>query len=80
MRPDVHPTESPRANDRNASSKSEEDSLWAFLPILVALATICLLMYFLLPPRFEAADPVGAKSARPGAAISVTVQQEKGNP
>jgi len=49
------------------------------LPILVSLAAICLLTFFFLSPSFEVAEPPGAKSARPGAATSVTAQQGSRN-
>jgi hypothetical protein len=74
MRSDLHSTEVPRAND---PSTADDQSLWAFLPILVALAAICLLTYFFLTPSFEAAYPAGGKSVRPGA-MPAMVQQDQG--
>jgi hypothetical protein len=78
MRTDLRLTEVPRTNDPIPPSTVDEDSLWAFLPILVAAAGICLFMYFFLILNFEAADQAGAKNP-PAATISITVQQEKGN-
>jgi hypothetical protein len=53
-----------------------DDTLWAFLPILIGLAALCLLMFFFLSPSFEPADRVSARSARPGAETPVTVHEE----
>jgi hypothetical protein len=53
-----------------------EDQIWSFLPVIVASAAACLLMYFLMLPAFNAENaevgtPV-AQSARPGAATQTT--------
>jgi hypothetical protein len=72
MRRDMHSTDVPRSEHENLSRRGSDESLWAFLPILVGLAAICLLTFYFISPSFEVADPVGAKSARPGAATSVT--------
>jgi hypothetical protein len=53
-----------------------DDTLWAFLPILIGLAALCLLMFFFLSPSFEPADRVSARSARPGAETPATVHEE----
>jgi hypothetical protein len=61
--------EAPRAEDA--------DALWAFLPILVSLAAICLLTFLFLTPSFESGGPTGATSAHPETATSVTVSTVK---
>jgi len=68
----MHSPDVPPSEHENLSPTGSDDSLWAFLPILVGLAAICLLTFFFISPSFEAVDPIGAKSARPGAATSVT--------
>jgi hypothetical protein len=75
MRADIHP-EVPPSDDGNHPRTGGDDSLWAFLPILIGLAALCLLIFFFLSPNFEVADPVSAKSARPGAETSVTTLEE----
>ena len=75
----MHSTNVPTSDHGKHSPAGDDDSLWAFLPILVGLATICLLMFFFLSASFEAAEPTGAKSARPGAVTTVTVQQGNRN-
>jgi hypothetical protein len=72
MHPDVPPS------DGNRPRTGGDDSLWAFLPILIGLAALCLLMFFFLSPSFEPADRVSARSARPGAATPVTEHEEGG--
>jgi hypothetical protein len=75
MRQDMH-TQAPPSDDANHPRAGGDNSLWAFLPILVGLAALCLLMFFFLSPSFEVADPVSAKSARPGAETSVTTLED----
>jgi hypothetical protein len=60
-----------RRSDDGSHPTGHDDSLWAFLP---GLAVTCLLMFYFISPSFKAADPVSARSARPGAETSVTVQ------
>jgi hypothetical protein len=79
MKTDTHSTDVPASDHGNLSRTGGDDSLWAFLPILVGLAAICLLTFFFLTPSFEVAEPPDAKSALPGAATSVTVNQGSGN-
>jgi hypothetical protein len=74
MSADLHRTDVPLSENPPPRGGDADDSLWAFLPILVSLAAICLLM-FLLIPGFEAADPVSATSDRPGEDISMTVPE-----
>jgi hypothetical protein len=75
MRADMHP-EVPNSDDGNQHRTGGDDSLWAFLPILLGLAALSLLIFFFLSSSFEVADPVSAKSARPGAETSVTTLEE----
>jgi hypothetical protein len=49
-----------------------EDSSWIFLPLIVASAAACLLLYLFLMPTFYSADAPTAQSARPGAASQTT--------
>ena len=69
--------EVPPSEDGNHPPTGGDDSLWAFLPILIGLAVLCLFLFFFLSPSFEVADPVSAKSARPGAETSVTTHENK---
>lgn len=62
----------PSSDNGNHHPRAGDDSLWAFLPILVGLAATCLLMFYFISPSFKAADPVNARSARPGAETFVT--------
>jgi hypothetical protein len=71
MRADVHP-EVPNSDDGNQHRTGGDDSLWAFLPILLGLAALCLLIFFFLSPSFEVADPVNPT----GAETSVTTLEE----
>jgi hypothetical protein len=66
----------PPSDDGNHPRTGSDDSLWAFLPILIGLVAICLLMFFFLSPSFEPADRMSARSARPGPETSVTVHAE----
>jgi hypothetical protein len=59
-----------------SGEEKTDDSVWTHLPIVVSAAVICLLLFLFLSPNFEAAEPVRAKSARPGAETGVT--QERG--
>jgi len=68
--------EVPPSNDGNHHHTGGDDSLWAFLPILIGLAALYLLMFFFINPIFETADLASAKSARPGAETSVTTHNE----
>jgi len=70
MNADVPPS------DGSHSRIEGDDTLWAFLPILIGLAALCLLVFFFLSPSFEPADRVSARSARPGAEMPVTVHED----
>jgi hypothetical protein len=52
-----------------------DDSLWAFFPILLSAAVLCLIMFLFLVPGFEVVEPERARSAGPGTDTSVTKQQ-----
>jgi hypothetical protein len=43
---------------------------WAFIPVIVCVAALCLILFF-LTPTFENQSN-GARSARPGAVTSTT--------
>jgi len=53
------------SDDANHPRNRGDNSLWAFLPILVGVAALCLLMFFFLSPGFEVADPVERKERPP---------------
>jgi hypothetical protein len=74
MRADMNADVPP--SDGSHSRIEGDDTLWAFLPILIGLAALCLLVFFFLSPSFEPADRVSARSARPGAAMPVTVHED----
>jgi hypothetical protein len=59
-------------HERNLRADPEDQS-WTFLPVIIAPAAACLLLYFFLKPAFYvgAASPT-ARSARPGAATQTT--------
>ena len=63
---------------RQATSRQQRagDSIWTYLPILFSAAAICLLLFFFLSPDFEAAEPMRARSARPGAETGVTQERQ----
>jgi len=71
-----HTTEAQVARQGTARQRQAGDSIWTYLPILFSAAAICLLLFFFLSPNFEAAEPMRARSARPGAETGVT--QERG--
>src|SRR5262245_3066080 len=71
-------TEVPTPGEKKALEQTAGDSVWTYLPILFSAAAICLILFLFLSPNFEAAEPVRARSARPGAETGVT--QEKGAP
>jgi hypothetical protein len=72
---DMHRTDVLRQDDKTSRRPGGGDRLWAFIPILTGAAVVCLLMFFLLAPSFKADEPVGAKSARPGAETAITKPQ-----
>ena len=74
MRAEMHADVPP--SDGNHARIEADDTLWAFLPILIGLAALCLLIFLFLSPSFEPADRVSARSARPGAETPVTVHEE----
>jgi len=63
----------PASRHGEAPRTDDADALWAFLPILVSLAAICLLTFLFLTPSFESGGSAGITSARPEAKTSVTV-------
>ena len=63
----------PVDNHRRKLKPDPEDQSWSFLPVIVASAAACLLLYFFLMPAFYVdADAPVAQSARPGAATQTT--------
>jgi hypothetical protein len=77
MRRDTHPTGHPISEETNVAATEADASLWAFFPILIGAAAICLVIFFFITPSFEAAGPVPARSARPGAETLVTRGQSE---
>jgi hypothetical protein len=62
----------PVENHRQNLKPDPEDQSWSFLPVIVASAVACLLLYlFLMPTSYNADAPI-AHSARPGAATQAT--------
>jgi hypothetical protein len=49
-----------------------DDRSWAFIPLIVCVAAICLVLFFLTPTFDNQRDGNGARSARPGAATPTT--------
>ena len=55
----IHPI--PAVSEKtSAGLEADDESLWAFFPILLGAAAICLLMFFFISPSFEGADPLPA--------------------
>lgn len=65
---DINPDD-PKLNRTSAGNGDDES--WAFVPVIVGVAALCLLLFFFLTPAFED-EGNGARSARPGAATSAT--------
>lgn len=65
---DINPDD-PKVNPTPAGNV--DDDSWAFVPVIVGVAALCLLLFFFLTPSFEH-EGNGARSARPGAATSAT--------
>jgi len=70
-----HTTEVQVARQGTPLQQQARVSIWTYLPILFSAAVICLLLFFFLSPNFEAAEPMRARSARPGAETGVTQQE-----
>ena len=64
-------------DDSKPTSPEVGDQLWAFIPIIVGVAAVCLLMFFLVTPSFEATDSMDARSTRPGAETVTTRPENK---
>jgi hypothetical protein len=47
-----------------------DDEIWAFIPVIVCVAALCLILFFLTPTFDNQSN--GARSARPGAVTSTT--------
>jgi hypothetical protein len=47
-----------------------DDEIWAFIPVIVCVAALCLVLFFVSPTFDNQSN--GARSARPGAATSTT--------
>ena len=50
--------------------RGADDEIWAFFPVIVCVAALCLVLFF-VSPTFDNKS-TGAKSARPGAVTSTT--------
>jgi hypothetical protein len=70
----THPTSV--SQQGNVASEADE-ALWAFFPILISAAAICLLIFVFMLPSFEADEAVRATSARSAAETVVTEQQNE---
>ncbi len=56
----------PRRLGSRQPPEGADDESWAFIPVIVGLAALCLLLFFFLTPTFEN-EGDGARSAPPGA-------------
>jgi hypothetical protein len=72
---DPHPIDARVPQKEISGEKKTDDSVWTYLPIVVSAAVTCLLLFLFLSPNFETAEPVRAKSARPGAETGVTQER-----
>ena len=54
-----------------------DDQLWAFMPIILGAAVVCLLMFLFVTSSFEATDSMGGRSTRPGAETATTRPENK---
>ena len=45
------------SEQNSAGLEAGDESLWAFFPILLGAAALCLLMFFFISPSFRDADP-----------------------
>jgi hypothetical protein len=75
MDSELNKRDTPAFEESTIFAERADDSLWAFFPLLLSAAALCLIMFFFLVPSFEAVEPERARSARPGAETSVTEQQ-----
>ena len=50
--------------------RGTDDEIWAFIPVIVCVAALCLVLFFVSPAFDNQSN--GARSARPGAATSTT--------
>jgi hypothetical protein len=62
----------PGDNHQRNLEPEPEDQSWTFLPLIVASAAACLLVYFFLEPAFYVDADAPAQSARPGAATQTS--------
>jgi hypothetical protein len=51
-------------------ARGTNDEIWAFIPVIVCVAALCLVLFFLTPTFDDQSN--GARSARPGAVTSTT--------
>jgi hypothetical protein len=77
MSRNAHPTDLPAPNATDIAPTEADESLWAFFPILISAAAICLLIYLFLTPSFETDKRLRANSASPGAETLATDQQSE---
>jgi hypothetical protein len=75
MSRDSHRTEAAPAREGQTLGR-KSNSVWTSLPIVFSAGAIGVLLFLLLSPTFKGAEPVRARSARPGAETAVT--QERG--
>jgi hypothetical protein len=50
--------------------RGTDDEIWAFIPVIVCVAALCLVLFFLTPTFDNQSN--GARNARPGAVTSTT--------
>jgi hypothetical protein len=50
--------------------RGADDEIWAFFPVIVCVAALCLVLFFVSPTFYNQSN--GARSARPGAVTSTT--------
>ena len=61
----------------SGSPRGTDDESWTFIPVIVCVAALCLVLFFLTPTFDNQSN--GARSARPGAATSTTAEERTGS-
>jgi|SoiMethySBSTD1v2_1073268.scaffolds.fasta_scaffold115188_3 hypothetical protein len=59
-----------RPNGSRILPRGTDDEIWAFIPVIVCVAALCLVLFFLTPTIDNQSN--GARNARPGAVTSTT--------